>query len=411
MKAFNSRKVILLGAVAALVLGTSRPARAASSDDAFASAVQNAVYDQTAAVKDNPLFLRVTQEKNKRDPLLRMQAPLINMIKKVEPSVVFLEITIPSDPPKKTKPKKAVCTGFFADSAKYLDRKSIVMTNAHCVDKLDIGADIQVGLYDGNDNVPKMTTGIVLAYGSPETGKDIAFVELKDESLNRPPLPLWTRLEVGEQVIAIGNPEGFLFSVSRGIISALDRTEAGSQFITANQSDVAVNPGNSGGPLFNMWGSVVGINAMIASQSGGFEGVSFSVPADDIIEAMKQYARTGNLKVGAMQFAFTIDEETQKLTVKSVAPDGPAAAAHMQPQDQILRVDGVDIGGLTPRQAQKTFLTHVKYLSPGERTTIVVLRDGKEVSLQVTLGEAKPPQPERPEWAPIPKRPSAYVML
>jgi hypothetical protein len=133
-----------------------------------------------------------------------------------------------------------------------------------------------------------------------------------------------------------------------------------------NQSDVAVNPGNSGGPLFNMWGSVVGINTMIASQSGGFEGISLSVPSSYITLAMKQYKRTGNLKPGAMQVEISPSTETLKLTVRKVVPGGPAEAAKMQADDQFLAVDGIDLGSQEPEDAMKAFLVHVKYRSPGE---------------------------------------------
>ena len=419
---FRSGRTILLGAAAALALGSARPALAASSDDDFASALgalHNAVAGQTAAAKSNPLFRKVTQEKGPNDPLLLMQAPLINLVKNVEPSVVYLVMDFDAapdpdadpdakpDPKKKQKKGEATCTGFFVDSQKYLARK-VIATNAHCVEKLKVGDELGIGLFAGNDDRPKMTKGKVLAYGNSANGKDVAFVELNDASLNRPALPLWSKLDVGEQVVAIGNPLGFTFSVSRGIVSAIGRDHASSQFITATQSDVAVNPGNSGGPLFNMWGSVVGINASIVSNSGGFEGISFSVPADDVVEALKQYARTGNLKIGAMQITVGVDSTTNHYEIRTVTPDGPAAAAHIQPNDQVVRIDGIDLAGLEPFAAQKAFLTHVKYMSPGEKTVIVVRRGGREITLPVTLGEPKAPEAPRPEWAPIPKKKIAY---
>ncbi|MDP3541621.1 MAG: trypsin-like peptidase domain-containing protein [Elusimicrobiota bacterium] len=346
-------------------------------------------------------YKKTTQESGPNDPILLAQKPLLDMIKKVEPSVVFL---VMPDADKK-KPGGGICTGFFADALKELGRPSIITTNAHCVEKLAIGAELQVGLYTGNDNRPQMVKGKVLAYGSSSAAKDIAFVELVDQSLDRRPLPLWSKLDRGEQVVAIGNPLGMTFSVSRGIVSALERDRLSSSFVLEmNQSDVAVNPGNSGGPLFNMWGSVVGINTMIASQSGGFDGISLSVPSSYITLAMKQFKRTGDLKPGALQVEISPSTETLKLTVRKVVPGGPAAAAKMQADDQLIAVDAIALGGEDVEAAMKAFLTYVKYRSPGETVAVTVRRGGKDVVLSVTLGEAKPPEPPRPEWAPIPPK-------
>ena len=391
------------------------PAAAASSDSDFATSlgsIGDALLGRTKVLSDK--YRLMTQESGPNDPILLAQKPLLDMIRKVEPSVVFLVMTVPNEDGDK-KPGKELCTGFFADALKELGRPSIIATNSHCVEELPVGAEIQVGLYTGNDNRPKMTKGRVLAYGNSDAAKDIAFVELLDASLNRRPLPLWSKLDRGETVVAIGNPLGMTFSVSKGIISAIGRDRLSSQFVLdANQSDVAVNPGNSGGPLFNMWGSVVGINSMIASQSGGFEGISMSVPAAYITLAMKQYKRTGDLKLGAMQVEVSASTQTLKLTVGKVVAGGPAEAAKMQAGDQLLAMDGIVIGAMEPEEAMKAFLVHVKYHSPGETIKVTVKRGGADVVLSVTLAEAKPPEPSRPEWAPIPKKdksgPTSYSL-
>ncbi|MCM2303661.1 MAG: trypsin-like peptidase domain-containing protein [Elusimicrobia bacterium] len=390
----------------ALALTLAVPASAASTDSDFAASLGSVSDGLIGRAKSHQGFYRkATQETGPNDPILLAQKPLLDLIKKVESSVVFLVMSTPSEGPGK-KPGGGICTGFFTDAMKELGRPSIITTNAHCVEKMAIGAEIQVGLYTGDDNRPKMVKGKVLAYGSSDAAKDVAFVELVDQSLNRRPLPLWSKLDRGEQVIAIGNPLGMTFSVSRGIVSALERNRLSSTFVLEmNQSDVAVNPGNSGGPLFNMWGSVVGINTMIASQSGGFEGISLSLPSSYITLAMRQYKRTGNLKPGAMQVEISPSTETLKLTVRKVAPGGPAEAAKMQADDQLIAVDGIDLSGPENEAAMKAFLTHVKYRSPGEVVSVTVRRAGKDVVLPVTLGEAKPPEPPRPEWAPIPPKP------
>lgn len=401
----------------ALALTLAIPASAATSDTDFADSLANGALSLIAKMqgqKQRSLFQKTTQETGPDDPLLLAQKPLLDMIKKVEPSVVFLVMTVPADeeaggmpgaPAKPGKKGTALCTGFFTDASKELGRPSIITTNSHCVEKLAVGAEIQVGLYTGNDNRPKMTKGKVLAYGSSKAAKDIAFVELADKSLDRRGLPLWTKLDRGETVVAMGNPLGMTFSISKGIVSAVGRDRLDSEFVLdQNQSDVAVNPGNSGGPLFNMWGSVIGINSMIASQSGGFEGISLSLPAGYITLAMQQYKRTGDLKPGAMQLEISASSTTNTLVAGKAAPGGPAALAQIQPGDEIVQVDGVKLEGMESEDAMKAFLVYVKYHSPNERITVTVKRAGKLVMSSVTLGEAKAPEPPKPEWAPIPPK-------
>jgi S1-C subfamily serine protease len=391
----------------ALALTLAVPASAASSDSDFAGSlgtVGEHLIGRMQALKKRSDFQLATQESGPNDPLLLAQKPLLDMIKKVEPSVVLLVMTIPNEK-NPAKPGHATCTGFFTDAAKDLGRPSVITTNSHCVELLPVGAEIEIGLFSGNENRPKMTKGKVLAYGNSKAAKDIAFVELVDPSLNRRPLPLWSKLDRGETVIAIGNPLGMNFSVSKGIVSAVGRDRLSSEFVLdQTQSDVAVNPGNSGGPLFNMWGSVIGINSMIASQSGGFEGISLSLPAGYINLAMQQYKRTGNLKMGAMQLEVYASTTTQTLTAGKATPGGPAEAAQIQPGDQIVTVDGVNLRAMEPEDAMKAFLVYVKYHSPGEKLSMTVKRGGKDVVLPVTLGEAKPPEAPRPEWAPIPPK-------
>ena len=389
----------------ALALTLAVPAAAASTDDAFSASLSDAgsaLFGRSQALKNE--YKLMTQETGPNDPILLAQKPLLDMIKKVEPSVVYLIMNVPNEDGSK-KPGQASCTGFFTDAMKDLGRASVITTNSHCVEQLKVGAEIEIGLYTGNDNRPKMTKGRVLAYGSSKSAKDIAFVELVDQSLNRRPLPLWSKLDRGETVVAIGNPLGLTFSVSKGIVSAVGRDRLSSEFVLdANQSDVAVNPGNSGGPLFNMWGSVIGINTMIASQSGGFEGISLSVPAGYINLAMRQYKRTGDLKMGAMQLEISASTQTKTLTAGKAAPGGPAEAAKIAPGDQIVSVDGTDLAAMDTEDAMKAFLVHVKYHSPGEKIAVTVKRGGKDLVLTVTLGEAKPPEAPRPEWAPIPPK-------
>ncbi|MEK7233639.1 MAG: trypsin-like peptidase domain-containing protein [Elusimicrobiota bacterium] len=386
----------------ALALTLAVPASASSYDD-FASSLSNNLIGQAKAYKGS--FKKpTTQETDSGDPRLLAQKYLIDMIRRVEPSVVYLRMTIP-DENIGTKTQTGDCTGFFTDAQQALGRQSIITTNSHCVERLAVGAEIEVGLYEDDDNNPVMTKGKILAYGNSDQGKDIAFVELLDTSLNRPPLPLWSDLDRGETVVAIGNPLGFKFTVSQGIISALDREHIEGRLLNdMNQSDVAVNPGNSGGPLFNMWGSVVGINTEIMTKSGGFEGISLSVPSSHITLAMQQYKRTGNLKVGALQVMLSVSPLTH-LTVTGVVPGGAAEAAKLQTGDRIVSVtslvDSINLDSMSPKDAIKAVTVYAKYHSPGEQIAVSVKRNGVHITLLLTLGEAKPISPK---WAPIPPK-------
>lgn len=379
-------------------------AAAQSSDDAFASGLSGGVQligSERALGRAN--YRATTQETGPNDPLLLMQAPLINLIRKAEPSVVVLIAKIPASDTSEDGGKggEALCTGFFVDAGAEQLSAPIIATNSHCVEMRKVGDKIDIGLFAGNDNRPQMVKGRVLAYGDSNAAKDVAFVALDNEALARPPLKLWEKLDVGEEVVAIGNPRGFLFSVSQGIVSALGRDTVESQFVlSADQTDVAVNPGNSGGPLLNMWGSVVGINAMIASESGGSEGLSFTVPARFVRLGLQQFARTGNLKMGVMQVSLAAG---RTLTVKAVTAGGPAARANILAGDQITAVDGKDLSQMEPADALTELLGRVKFMSPGETVTLDLNRGGKIYTARVTLGGPPAPVVTAPKWAPLPK--------
>lgn len=387
-------------AVLVLSLGVST----AGADHAEFAAELGAVRKAVLRDTDAPArFQRATQESGPKDPLLVMQRWLIELVRKASPSVVVI-----SAPPKEAEPgtapseRASLCTGFFVDP-KYLGR-TVIVSNAHCVEHLKLGDEVLIGLH-GEKSRPKMQKGRVLAYGDSEAAKDIAFLELLDPSQNRPGLQLWTKVDVGEQVVAIGNPHGFMYSVSQGIVSGLERDRMGGKFVLdATQSDVAVNPGNSGGPLFNAWGSVIGINSMIYSRDGGSIGLSFSLPSEYIIKALAQYKRTGNLIPGAIQVQFGPDKDMKKLLIQAVTAGGPADIAGLRVKDELLSVDGINLEGGEFQDAMKEFIVNVKYKSPGETVIVAYRRDGRIETAFVTIGEAaKDEEPKKPRWAPIPK--------
>jgi serine protease Do len=191
-------------------------------------------------------------------------------------------------------------------------------------------------------------------------------------------------------VIAIGSPFGFENSVTAGIVSATARS-LGDTYTPFIQTDVAVNPGNSGGPLFNLNGEVVGINSQIYSRTGGYQGVSFAIPIDVAMNVKDQLVTTGHVQRG--RIGVTIQEVNQALAdsfklsrprgalVSQVEKGGPAAAAGLKPGDVILAVDGHDI----ERSSELPPL--VAAIKPGKQATLTVWRDKSERSVRIKVGE------------------------
>lgn len=386
----------LLAALLAVSAVPGAAALPASSDDAFVrrlGAIQ-------AGARDAARFQRITQETGPEDPLLRMQQPMISLLRRVTPSVVALKITIPLPPPPPPAPGQPplpapppaimTCTGSFIDTAGLHRSATLIVTAAHCLENLPAGSSVEAGLYGPDADYPRLVPARVLAVGSSASAKDVALLELADRSLNRTGLPLWDRLDLGEQVVAIGSGRGLHFSVSQGVVSALRREMLGPDYmIDLVQNDAAVNPGNSGGPLFNLWGSVVGVNTAIYSVSGSYEGISLALPAEYVRSAIRQHARTGNLAIGTLQASFDRGTSSNLPRVAAVTPGGPAALARLAVGDEVVSVDGVDLSASrSPGDGRRILVSRIRYMSPGEAVSLVVRRGSRDVSLRITLGSA-----------------------
>src|SRR6185503_12345773 len=221
--------------------------------------------------------------------------------------------------------------------------------------------------------------------------KDLPTVRMGDPQKLRP----------GEWVLAIGSPFGLENSATAGIVSATSRAVGGESYVPFIQTDVAVNPGNSGGPLFNMRGEVVGMNSMIFSRTGGYMGLSFAVPIDVANDVREQLVKTGHVVRGRIgvgvqdmnaQLAqsFGLDRPRGAL-VSAVEDDSPAASAGIKAGDVILSVNGHDIdrvGGLP---------TEIAKMKPGSKAELLVWRDGKERTIDVRVAEM--PQKEETRTA------------
>jgi len=194
----------------------------------------------------------------------------------------------------------------------------------------------------------------------------------------------------GEWVIAIGSPFGFENSVSAGIVSGLHRALPGGQMTPFIQTDVAVNPGNSGGPLLNTAGQVVGVNSQIYSRSGGFMGLSFSIPADvaaKVADQLRTHGKVAHGRIGvgvqpldqSLAQSFGLPDSNGAL-VGTVEKDSPAAKAGFKSGDVIRKIDGVAITDTTD------VTSRIGNMAPGSKTDIEVWREGKPVTLATTIG-------------------------
>ena len=196
---------------------------------------------------------------------------------------------------------------------------------------------------------------------------------------------------VGEWVVAIGTPYGLDNTVTSGIVSAKSRSLPGDAAVPFIQTDAAVNPGNSGGPLFNLKGEVIGINSQIFSRSGGFQGVAFAIPIDVAMNVKDQIQQNGKVQHGRL--GVSIQEMNQSLAdnfgmkdtggalVSAVGKDSAAAKAGLEPGDVILKFEGKAIArssDLPPMVAK---------LKPGSTVTLEVWHDGKAKEVKATVGE------------------------
>jgi serine protease Do len=202
------------------------------------------------------------------------------------------------------------------------------------------------------------------------------------------------RLGVGDYVLAIGEPFGLEETATAGIVSAKGRSLPGDGYVPFIQTDAAVNPGNSGGPLFDSTGAVVGINAQIFSNTGGYQGVSFAIPINLAVQVEDQIVKTG--KVVHARLGVEVQTLDQKLAdafklkvpngalIAKVEPDSAAAQAGLRVGDVILKIDGspiIDAGQLSAR---------VGAHAPGDKAAFEIWRDGRALTLTATIGAAAP---------------------
>ncbi|NUZ07150.1 Do family serine endopeptidase [Piscinibacter koreensis] len=273
------------------------------------------------------------------------------------------------------QPFRGMGSGFIVTS------DGLILTNAHVVRE---AKEVTVKLSDRREYAAKVL-GI-------DTTTDIAVLRIDAKGLPTVRLGDPKQIEVGDPVLAIGAPYGLEQTATQGIVSAKGRSLPGDAVVPFIQTDAAVNPGNSGGPLFDGSGAVVGINAQIYSRSGGFQGLSFAIPIDVALKVKDQIVATGKASHGRLGVA--VQDLNQVLAesfglsrldgalVASVAPNSAAAAAGLKPGDVILSVND------EPVTRSGALSSVIGMSAPGERVKLKVWRDRSERVIEARLGGA-----------------------
>lgn len=302
----------------------------------------------------------------------------------------------PPRDPRKPGPQQEEAVPRGVGSGFIISADGFVLTNAHVVEG---ASEVYVTLTDKREYKAKII--------GADLRTDVALVKIDGSKLPHLTIGDSERIRVGEWVVAIGSPFGLDNTVTAGIVSAKSRDTG--DYLPLIQTDVAVNPGNSGGPLINMRGEVVGINSQIYSRSGGYMGISFAVPIDEAMRVADQLKASGKVirgRIGVQIGEVTKEvaeslglEKAQGALVQRVEPAGPAEKAGLEAGDIIVRFNGTAIEKSTdlPRVVGNT--------KPGTRSTATVWRKGslRDIPLTVTELEAakpatpevKPPQPEQ----------------
>lgn len=308
------------------------------------------------------------------------------VIGRVSPAVVTVDAVKPAQSRvgKNSKPTEESGSGALVRFPGYSG--TFVITNNHVITGAS-ASQITVTLADGYIFVPDRI------WSDPES--DIALLRLTADSLPTIGIGNSDRVQVGQWALAFGSPFGLTQTVTHGIISARNRGEISlgntiriKEFL---QTDAAINPGSSGGPLVDLNGDLIGVNTAIASTNGNNSGVSFSIPANMVKRTAMQLLENGTVTRGylGLQLAASLEPQTAlKLGLKrvwgamveSVHPNGPAAQSGLKAGDVILKVDDVEI------RNENTLINLVSGLPPGQRIRLTIWRDRQPTTVTATVG-------------------------
>jgi len=283
----------------------------------------------------------------------------------------------PSPSPQQPHPGNGSGTGFI------IDKEGYILTNNHVVDNADI---IKITLQNEKEYEAELI-------GS-DSKTDIALLKIIRQSDDKTSFPYLTmgnseKVEVGEWVVAIGNPFGLSHTVTTGVVSAKARNIGAGPYDEFIQTDASINPGNSGGPLLDMEGKVIGINTAIYSRTGGNVGIGFTIPinmASDILDELKKDGKVTRGWLGVMVQKITTELagtfkliDTHGALVSDVIPNGPAARSGLKRGDIIVKFNGKEILSVENLPKQ------VAAVEPGKSVKVEIIRDGNKKSLDVTL--------------------------
>lgn len=374
------RSIVLIGAFAALLPAACTAQQSPTTAAAAAQAVTppsappmvTGLPDFTTLVKRvGPAVVNISAEMAPPERSGRGQVP-----DEFEELLRRFGMPMPGGPQGPQGPRGGTSLG----SGFVISDDGYVLTNHHVVD----GADtITVTLSDRREFEAEVI-------GSDEQ-YDVALLKIEADGLR------WLRpgqdsLQAGEWVVAIGSPFGLDHSVTAGIVSAVGRSNpySGQQYVPFIQTDVAINRGNSGGPLLNTSGEVVGINSQIFSNSGGFMGVSFAIPIDLAMNAVEQLKETGEVRRGLLgvniqavssEAAEAIGlPDTRGALVTNVQPGSAAEKAGIQRMDVIRSFNGAPVGDAS------SLPPLVGALVPGSRATLELFRDGRAREIELVVG-------------------------
>ena len=320
--------------------------------------------------KQGATVVNISTTQTVRSPLGSQQAP---QLQEDDPFYEFFRRFVPNPGPREFQ-NNSLGSGFIISTDGY------ILTNGHVVEAAD---EINVKLNDKREFKAKVI-------GSDKR-TDIALIKIDATGLPAVKFGDPNRLKVGEWVIAIGSPFGFENSVTAGIVSAKGRSLPQENFVPFIQTDAAVNPGNSGGPLFNMRGEVVGINSQIYSRTGGFMGLSFSIPID-VANDIATQLKTGG-KVTRGRIGVVIQPVTRELAesfglpkpagalVSSVEKGSPAEKAGIEAGDVILKFGGRDVN------SSEDLPRLVGGSKPGTKAAVQLMRNKAAREVSVVVGE------------------------
>ena len=360
---FSSR-VVALAAAVSLTLGTM--------SDAFARTAPESFADLAAALLPKVVNISTTQTVEGRGfemPQLPPGSPFEDFFKE------FFDRNQGQGQQPRSRRATSLGSGFVVDEAGY------IATNNHVIQDAD---EITVIFHDGS----RLKAEVV----GRDAKTDLAVLKVSPPSKLSPiKFGNSDKSRVGDWVIAIGNPFGLGGTVTAGIVSARGRDINSGPYDDFIQTDASINRGNSGGPLFDLQGEVIGINTAIFSPTGGSVGIGFSIPAATAEPVIRQLIKGGQVKRGwfGVHIQGVTDEIAETLGLKqvtgalvaSVIKGGPAEKAKIQPGDVVLKFDGRDVSEMRrlPRIVADTEV--------GKKVPVVVWREGKEVRLDATVGQ------------------------